>query len=168
MKISDMKDRNCSEASACLISRASYLAATFFYVGRIPVMPGTFGSLAGWGAYYLLQFVCPSRFFLFIVSVFLFFFGVLVSGRVQKESHEKDPSYIVIDEVAGIFVAFLFIEKMGFLPMLAAFILFRFFDITKIYPIRKLEELPGGWGIMADDIAAGIFSGCILLLWSFF
>ena len=77
----------------------------------------------------------------------------MFAAKVAK----KDPSEAVIDEVVGMGISLLFVPKSIAL-YIVAFLLFRFFDITKIYPIKKFEKLPGGWGIMLDDVVAGIFS----------
>jgi phosphatidylglycerophosphatase A len=86
--------------------------------------------------------------------------GVLACTRVEAE-WGKDPSRVVIDEVAGVLVS-LISRPAGLREVLAAFLLFRFFDIVKPPPVNKLETLPGGLGIMADDIAAGILSAISL------
>ena len=145
----------------------SYLIATFFAVGRLPRMPGTFGTMAGLGVYLLLYHIFPSRIVLGLITTAVYFAGVYVSHQVQKKMQEKDPSCVVIDEVAGIFITLLFIKELTLFNILLAFCLFRIFDIFKIFPVNKCEDLPGGWGVMTDDVAAGIYSGIIisLIIW---
>lgn len=87
--------------------------------------------------------------------------GVISSGIVEKESGTKDPSSVVIDEFAGIFVVFCFLPlRPG--VVIAGFILFRLFDIVKPYPIRFLERVGGGWGIMLDDLLAAVYANLAL------
>ena len=154
------------EKRAELSGRLSYVLATFFLVGLIPFAPGTFGSAAGLIAYLLLNIVFCSKAILLVITVLLFFFGVYVSDSVSSDSSSKDPSYIVIDEVVGIFIAMLFINELSVFSCCIAFVFFRLFDIVKPYPVNKCESLPGGWGIMLDDVAAGLFAGG--LAWVFF
>ncbi len=91
------------------------------------------------------------------VLVGVFIVGVYTSGVTEKELKLKDPSIVVIDEVLGVGVALLWVPKdLPFLIM--GVVLFRIFDIWKPYPLRNLERLPGGWGIMLDDLGAGIYA----------
>jgi phosphatidylglycerophosphatase A len=90
--------------------------------------------------------------------------GALAAGKAARALGEKDPGCIVIDEVAGYLVATAFVpHSLGYL--LGAFVLFRFFDIAKPGPIGRLQDIPGGWGIMADDLAAGLAANAVLQLW---
>jgi phosphatidylglycerophosphatase A len=99
-----------------------------------------------------------------LILIVVFFVGVISASRFSAEIRIKDPRCVVIDEACGQLAAlFLCPASWGF--MLAAFVLFRFFDIFKPYPIRKLEDLPTGWGIMADDLAGGIFAGILINLY---
>ena len=88
--------------------------------------------------------------------------GIPASTIVARESGLKDPSLVVVDEVAGQAIALLAAPEFGWKYAVAAFILFRAFDIVKPPPVRQLERLPRGWGIMMDDVAAGILA-CVLL-----
>jgi phosphatidylglycerophosphatase A len=83
--------------------------------------------------------------------------GVLASGRVERESGRTDPGYVVIDEVAGQWIALIHC-RFSLTHLLAGFLFFRIFDILKPWPARRLESLPGGWGIMFDDVAAGVYA----------
>lgn len=138
-----------------------YALATFFYVGRFPVMPGTAGSAVGFFLFLGLHLFFHSRLIFVLLALGLFFIGVYVSGRVQTEMGKRDPKCVVIDEVAGIFIALLFLPKLSFIGLSSAFILFRLFDIFKLFLIRRLEDIQGGWGIMLDDALAGIYAGVI-------
>lgn len=95
-----------------------------------------------------------------IIAV-IFFGGVAVSARV-KTDEDPDPSKVVIDEVAGQLAACLILVPVEWWSMLAAFVLFRVFDVLKPLGIRRLEAIPNGWGIMLDDIAAGLLAAIVL------
>ena len=93
--------------------------------------------------------------------VVIFFVGVLVSARVKSEE-DPDPSKVVIDEVAGQLAAFLILAPVEWWSVLVAFLLFRLFDIVKPLGIRRLEAIPNGWGIMLDDLAAGLLAAVVI------
>jgi phosphatidylglycerophosphatase A len=139
--------------------------ATLGVIGYLPSAPGTFGSLAAFSFYLLLK---PTTLTLFLIAVFLVPLGVMSSHRAEKLLGEKDSRHIVIDEFCGYFFSVLFLPySVGY--GLAAFFLFRGFDILKPFPIRRIENcLKGGAGIMADDIAAALYSNIILQLWKIF
>ena len=90
-----------------------------------------------------------------------FFVGVAVSARVMTDE-DPDPSRVVIDEVAGQLAAVLILTTVSWWSMLAAFLLFRIFDVFKPLGIRRLEDIPNGWGIMLDDLAAGLLAAVII------
>ena len=98
---------------------------------------------------------------LIVAIIVIFFVGVAASARVKTEE-DPDPSRVVIDEVAGQLAAVVIITNVSWWSMLAAFFLFRLFDITKPLGIRRLEAIPNGWGIMLDDLAAGILAALII------
>jgi len=130
----------------------SFLIATFFGIGKIPMAPGTWASLAAVPCFYPLV---GHPFIHAAVLVLVYFAGVFASTRLEKDMGEQDPSCAVIDEVLGMGIAMLMIPKeWQFLVM--AVIFFRLFDIWKPYPIKKLEKLPGGGGMMTDDLLAGV------------
>jgi phosphatidylglycerophosphatase A len=142
--------------------------ATFFGVGFLKPGPGTWGSVAAvllWAAYAWLAH--PSRLALLIallVGIFLaIFFGIPAASVVERESGRHDPGFVVIDEVAGQWIALLF-SPANWPHALFALVLFRLFDIVKPFPVRRLERLPGGWGIVFDDVAAGLYAFCIASL----
>jgi phosphatidylglycerophosphatase A len=130
--------------------------ATGLGTGYLPLFPGTWGSLLG----ILPAVFLPSSGFV-IFLILLFFAGVWASERTALESLNKDPQSVVIDEVLGMGVSLLFLPKT-ILFFTAAFFLFRFFDVKKPFMIRKLEALPGGWGIMMDDLGAAVAANVIL------
>lgn len=128
--------------------------ATLGFIGFIPYAPGTFGSAAG---FLLLIFIRPEDLNLLIVLLPLFVLGIITAHKTEKLLG-RDSGHIVIDELCGYLVSVLFVPKtFGYL--LAAFILFRAFDILKPPPIRKIDEsVHGGAGIMLDDLLAGVYA----------
>jgi len=136
--------------------------ATFFGLGLAPLAPGTVASAAAALLYrFFLHGLAAPLYALVVIAVF--FAGVLASARYARELGRTDPGRIVIDEVCGQLVALAFLPA-GWVPLAVSFALFRFFDIIKPWPIRRLERLPGGWGIMADDIAAGLIAAVLARL----
>jgi phosphatidylglycerophosphatase A len=136
--------------------------AVFFGLGLAPVLPGTVASAAATVLHVvLLRGLAVAAYALLVVG--LFFVGAAVSGAYAAELGRPDPGRIVIDEVCGQLVALAFLPP-GWLPAGLAFVLFRFFDIIKPGPIRRLERLPGGWGIMADDVGAGLAAAVLTRL----
>ena len=136
------------------------LLSTFFYVGNVPVAPGSLASLAGT----LLAVIFhgdPAVYIVFWGAITLV--GFAVSGRVEKLLGQKDPSCVVIDEVSGIMIAF-FLIPLTWPTVFTAFFLFRAFDMFKIYPVNRFEELPGAVGIMADDLWAGLYTNIVMQL----
>jgi len=128
--------------------------ATFFGIGRIPFAPGTWASLA---ALPFFWFLVPRPPIHILTLVLLFIVGIPLCTRAEKDMGETDPSSIVLDEVLGMGVALVGVPRET--PyILMAFILFRLFDIWKPYPIRTIQKLPGGWGIMVDDLLAGLYA----------
>ena len=128
--------------------------ATFFYIGYFPVAPGTLASLLGMGLFLLLG-KSPACYAVVALLIFLLGFGT--AGPLEKITGKKDPSCVVIDEVAGSLVAFFLLPQTA--PVLATtFFLFRAFDCFKIYPIDRCEAFPGSVGIMMDDLVAGFYT----------
>jgi len=123
-------------------------------------MPGTFASVAGLFLFYLLKGNCFAH---ILLTVALIILGILVSGAAEKIFNKKDAPYIVIDEVSGMLLSLIFIPYDIKLAIIA-FVLFRIFDILKPYPIERVQNLPGGIGVMGDDILAGIYTNIILQL----
>jgi phosphatidylglycerophosphatase A len=137
----------------------SNLVSTVCFIGYIPFAPGTFGSLA---AFLFIYYVKPDDFQLFIYVVIGFFLGTLCSHKTEKESGIKDDKKIVIDEFVGYMASLLFLPQSNFY-LIAAFVLFRFFDTLKPFPIKLIEgKIKGGLGIMIDDIVAAIPANMIL------
>jgi phosphatidylglycerophosphatase A len=139
---------------------ASWIA-TGMGVGYLPLMPGTAGSLVGFFLFWPLRNLSPLNEGL--VLLFLFGVGVCSAGLSESFFKMKDSSHIVIDEIwAMLLVLFLLPQSPAW--WIAGFLLFRLFDIAKPPPIRKLEHLQGGWGVMMDDfVAAGYAVGLLRL-----
>ena len=133
------------------------------YLGLWPIAPGTAGSLLGVVLYLLAtRTPCPEA---LNVGFLLLFCGLSIWLCPWAEEHygKKDPSPFVIDEVAGYFVAVLFLPAAPIaLKAGAAFVLARFFDVVKPPPCRWLERLPSGWGILLDDLAASVYANVVL------
>ena len=136
------------------------LVATGCYAGYAPIASGTFGTLLAIPLCYLLSRVSPVHAILFLA---LFTgFAVWMSGEAEKVFKKKDSGLIVIDEMAG-FLVTLFLIPWNVKSVIIGFFLFRLFDIVKPFPIRRVEtKLPGGWGVVGDDVFAGIYANVIL------
>ncbi len=145
----------------------TYFFGTVFGIGYIPLAPGTIASVLATCAYYfsVKSFGLNDLKFNFLLIV-LFFLGIIAGDFIEKDGKVKDPSFVVIDEVVGIMVTFWGLpikDDVNFLYyVIAGCVLFRFFDILKPYPIRVLDTVRGGIGIMSDDFVAGMFSNFIL------
>jgi phosphatidylglycerophosphatase A len=142
------------------------ILATFFGLGFVPKAPGTVSSAAALLIYRLALHRLPWPWYLILLCG-LFVLGGVSAGVYAADLDEKDPQKVVIDEALGQLLA-LFLVPTAWLPLALCFVFFRFFDIIKPGPIRKLESLDGGWGIMADDAGAGLAAGALvhlLLLW---
>jgi phosphatidylglycerophosphatase A len=148
-------------------SRGSWLAATFFGIGHLRPGPGTYASAVTVLLWWAIALVIDSRWQL-PVSVALALavtaLGIRPSTVVARESGVKDPGFVVIDEVAGQLIALIGVP-LDWKYLLAGFILFRGFDITKPFPLRRLEALPEGTGIMMDDVGAGLYALLLLQVW---
>lgn len=139
--------------------------ATFFFVGYLPFMPGTWGSLAGAAVYFLVRH--DSRLFAGVITA-IFLLGLYSAGRAEEIFKKKDDERIVIDEVFGILLLFLFIPP-HYPHLIAGFILFRVFDILKPYPIKDLQKLSRSMGVMLDDILAAAYAYLVIsILGKFF
>ncbi|BDU50027.1 phosphatidylglycerophosphatase A family protein [Haliovirga abyssi] len=136
------------------------LLATWFKLGDIKKAPGTFGTLGAIPLGILIGLI-PSNNLKFLIIMGFLFFSIYISDKAEAIYKEKDCQNIVIDEVLGYIVTIGFLP-INFITVIGAFILFRIFDITKIYPINKLQDLKGGIGVVSDDFAAGLIANGIL------
>ncbi|NOZ62835.1 MAG: phosphatidylglycerophosphatase A [Calditrichaeota bacterium] len=145
---------------------AAHVFSTFFGIGHSPFAPGTMGAIAATIIYW--YFLPSGGLVWFLALIAITLIGVGLSSITEKEFQQKsgdsnahDPGIIVLDEVAGVLFALFGMGKQW--PwVLAALILFRIFDILKPFPVKQFEKLPGGWGIMMDDVVAGIIANVIL------
>jgi phosphatidylglycerophosphatase A len=143
-------------------------------IGRMPIIPGTFGS--GLGFLWFLLIMAPGNFAFFSAAVLLsFFISVICSEIGEKVLRQKDPNSIVIDEIIAIPICFLgwmavdstidspmwFLTEGRWKITLAILFAFRVFDILKPWPVRQSQELPGGWGVTVDDVLAAIYVAVI-------
>ncbi len=131
-----------------------YLIATGLGSGYSPLAPGTAGSILAVVIVYLLA---PIGLWIFGSALLLLFLLGVWSGTQLEKDHGEDPSLVVIDEIVGMGISLLFLPKSWPL-FLVAFLLFRLFDIFKPFPINNLQDIHGGWGIMLDDVLAGIYA----------
>ncbi|MBF0483257.1 MAG: phosphatidylglycerophosphatase A [Candidatus Omnitrophica bacterium] len=134
------------------------LLSTFFYTGYFPVGAGTFASFI---AMLLALFLSFNLGLYILVGVIFTALGFMFSGRMEALEGKKDPGCVVIDEVAGIFLTF-FLLPIKWPIVITAFFLFRAFDMFKLYPANKFEQLGGGLGIMMDDVFAGFYANIIM------
>jgi phosphatidylglycerophosphatase A len=136
------------------------IIATCCGIGFIPVAPGTAASLAIALVYKLFLFRLPWPFYLLLL-VLLGFLGLIASAIYAAELGHDDPRRIVVDEASGQLVSLVAVPATWTAVGLS-FLLFRLFDIVKPFPVRNTERLPGGWGIMADDLLAGLMARILL------
>ena len=140
--------------------KLSVLIATLFGVGYIPFFPGTAASFLTAAVVFILPVriwdMIERDFFCYSIGLLLLIISALVSDEAEKELG-KDNGKIVLDEFWGMIIAVLFLPKT-LVNIIIALILFRVFDILKFWPVKLTEKLPGGLGIMADDILAGILA----------
>jgi phosphatidylglycerophosphatase A len=138
-------------------------------VGYLPLIPGTYGSLVGVGIFLLLSRTAAGL----VVAIIAFTVaGIWAASRTEELAGRKDPGKVVVDEVAGQLIATLPLALVGqwSIPaVIVSFILFRFFDIVKPYPASRFERLEGGYGIMCDDLVAGVYAALFVSIFiSFF
>lgn len=147
---------------------AAVWIATVGGAGYIPVAPGTAGSAVGvaivaavgaspWAGIRQQEAIAA-------LALGLGALGVWAAGQAEKYFGKTDPGQVVIDEVVGQMITLMLWPAASWKWLLAGFLLFRFFDVLKPFPARRLEHAPGGWGIMLDDVAAGIYGALALLL----
>ncbi len=141
--------------------------ATSLGAGYFPVAPGTAGSVVGLALVIALRQTSLSSAGLGIslaaVAAVVFALGVWSAGNAEKVFGRVDPGQVVIDEVLGQIITFIATPRISRVGLIAGFILFRIFDIIKPFPAGRAERFPAGWGIMLDDVVAGLYSLIVLL-----
>jgi phosphatidylglycerophosphatase A len=154
-----MSSDRAPRAGAPRADLLSTAVATALGSGYSPIAPGTAGSAVGLLFFWPLQRLPAAVQVAALLA--LFAAGVVAATRVARGVGLEDPGIVVVDEVVGMWTSLLFLP---FTPVtaLAGFVLFRILDVFKPYPARQLESLPGGWGIMCDDVMAGIYANLLL------
>ena len=139
---------------------------TLFNLGFISSMPGTLGSLVAipFGYIVLKNYGIWTLIFTTIILIIVSF--ILISKYLQT-NETNDPQEVIIDEFIGQLIALIFISD-NIIDLFICFFLFRLFDILKIFPVNKAEKIPGAFGVMADDIVAGLMAGTILITFNIF
>ncbi|MCK5097309.1 MAG: phosphatidylglycerophosphatase A [Desulfobacteraceae bacterium] len=142
------------------IDKVIIFAATGAWVGKIPIAPGTFGTLTGILFVLIFKIINPCYETLYVVALIIF--AIWIADMAEKILKQKDPGCIVIDEIAGYVVTMAGIS-LSIYTIIAGFILFRFFDIIKPFPVKYFErKFKGGPGIVLDDLVAGLLSAFVL------
>jgi len=148
---------NSSEIKISFIEK---LIGSGFYTGYIPFASGTFGSLVALFIYWIPGFENPL--IMFVAIIVFAAYGIYVGNKFDKK-YGKDPAECTVDEIVGQWIALLFVPKTVILSIVV-FLIWRFFDIVKPYPARKLENLHEGLGIMIDDVVSGFYSLIVIHL----
>ena len=142
--------------------------ATGLGAGYFPVAPGTAGSAVGLALVIALRQTSLDSARLAAslgaLSGLIFVLGVRAAGKAEKAFGRVDPGQVVIDEVAGQVITFVATPRISWIGLIAGFVLFRFFDVVKPFPARRAERFRGGWGIMLDDVVAGLYSMAALVI----
>lgn len=165
-----------SPPGTCFVDRTCEALCTLGPIGRVPRMPGTAGTAAAAALAAALWAAAATPFLWTAVGAAVFSAICLLCGsRVEKSLGQKDPPRVVADEAAGYLVAVCGLETSmpgasgWWLGLLVAFVLFRLLDIVKPFPLDRLQKLPGGWGILADDLGAGLAANLLQrLAWQLF
>jgi phosphatidylglycerophosphatase A len=145
------------------LSGLARVIATWFWCGYAPKAPGTAGSLAALAiAWALHTYADVSGLAFAALAILLAIPGIWAAGVVARESGREDPQIVVVDEVVGQWVTLAGAIVLNWKSWLLAFVLFRLFDIWKPPPVRQLERLPGGIGIVGDDAMAGVYGALVL------
>jgi len=139
--------------------------ATVGPVGSVPIAPGTAGSAVGLVVFWAVRSTGSIRLEVAVLMV-VTLAGVAAASAAESEYQRRDPGLVIIDEVAGMLVTLLAVP-VGLTGAVVGFFLFRLLDIVKPFPARHAERLPGGWGVMADDLVAGLYAQGLLrvFLW---
>ncbi len=144
---------------------AAFLVATWFGCGLVPAAPGTAGSLAALAiAIALYAGYGSGRGTFVLLAAILLGPGIWAADVIAKRERMQDPRLVVVDEVIGQWITLAGASTQNWKSWLAAFMLFRILDIWKPPPVRQLERLPGGWGIVADDVMAGLYGALAIFV----
>jgi phosphatidylglycerophosphatase A len=143
-----------------LLRKVAWALATWFGCGLVPRAPGTMGALGAIPLY--LVVALGGRLAVVAAAAVITAIGVWASSVVARELGKKDPQIVVIDEVAGMLLTMTPVPAASWPAVVVGFVAFRVLDMTKPWPIRRIEGLPGGWGIVLDDVAAGAIAAGLL------
>ena len=142
------------------MKRVAWAIATWFGCGLVPKAPGTAGTLGAVPLYLLaVRWGWPG---VAVAAAVTTIAGVWAASVVARDLGKEDPQVVVVDEVAGFLITMLPAPVGSWPCLLLGFLLFRLFDVIKPWPVRSLERLPSGWGIVFDDVGAGILGACVL------
>ena len=139
--------------------------STIFGIGHIPIAPGTFGSIFAILIWCIFINMLSISYFI-ILFLLILSISFYITGIYLEKFKKKDPSEVIIDEFLGQSIPLLFVFNLNAFEVLVAFVSFRFFDIYKIYPINKAEEIEGSYGVILDDIIAGIYALIVLMIYN--
>jgi phosphatidylglycerophosphatase A len=142
-----------------LEQRLAHVLAIWFGCGRSPIAPGTVGTIGALPLWLAVRGGGPAS--VLVTAVIVTFIGVWSAGVVARTTGVKDPQFVVIDEVAGVLLTLAAAPQTP-RGAIAAVVLFRLFDMTKPFPARRAEKLPGGWGIVFDDVIAGVQAAIVV------
>lgn len=145
------------------LDRCKLGVVTSGFLGLAPKAPGTVGTLGGVAIAWALRGATPYAVWILVAAVLLYLVGRSLAPWAES-AHGKDPQFFVLDEVVGYLVTVAWVRPPSLLALAVGFLAFRLFDIWKPAPIRRLEILPGGDGIMADDVMAGVYAFATLLV----
>jgi len=149
-------------------TNAPWLLATWFGCGFSPKAPGTVGSIAAILIAWPLTVAGVNRYGFLILSLAALYPAIAASGIVARESARKDPQIVVVDEVLGQWLTLAGAPRLNLRALLLGLLLFRIFDILKPPPIRLIEQIPGGAGIVLDDMMAGVYAALVLFVLGWF
>lgn len=144
-----------------MIDTVALLLASVGRIGFFPIAPGTVGSAAGVGLWIALMAAGAGPMAVAAAAAVLFLLGAWAATRAARLLQTEDPGPVVIDEVVGMLVSLVALPATWQVG-LAGFILFRVFDVLKPWPADRLEHVPDGWGIMLDDVMAGVYAWLVL------
>lgn len=151
-----------SEVKVWRQAPVSWAVATFFGVGHFPIASGTVATAAAL-LVYIPAYLTGGDPLVFGLALFFTVAGVAAATSLEKALGYHDPSEVVVDEVAGLFVTMLWLPLTVW-TCVAGFLLFRLFDVLKPWPASRAERMPGGWGIMADDLVCGVMANLLIRL----
>ena len=160
------KQRNKDFKKYLKLTNPIHFLAVGLGSGLSPIMPGTMGSLMAIPLWLLFYGLTPMLYWVFILVTFIF--GCFVCQKTSDDTHTHDSGHIVWDEFVGMWITLFFIPQISILWVTIAFVAFRIFDMAKPWPIRWFDKrVPGGFGIMVDDVIAAIFSSLSVYLLTF-